>query len=119
MVLASPLLNKNGMTLAGAGFELTGAAIERFRQAGIAVIAVEGGDGGRYVELENIASKLPFLFRRQADNSFMMGLQAILAKYYTEKMAALKAEEEAVQLAKQTLEQAAAETAKASSRGTE
>ena len=115
MVLAEPLLYKNGMTLAGAGFELTGAAIERFRLAGVAVVAVEGGDAGRYVELERIASKLTFLFRRQTGNAFMMGLQGILAKHYAEKMAALNAAEEEARLAKQALAQAAVETAKASS----
>jgi len=101
MVLAEPLLYKNGMTLAGAGFELTGAAIERFRLAGIAVVVVEGDDAGRYVELEHIASKLTFLFRRQTKNAFMMGLQGILAKHYAKKIAMLQAAEEEAQLAKQ------------------
>ena len=116
MVLAEPLLYKNGMTLAGAGFELTGAAIERFRQAGAAVVVVEGGDAGRYVELENIASNLTFLFRRQTENSFMMGLQGILAKHYAGKIAALKAAEEEARLAEQALAQTAAETDGASDR---
>ena len=119
MVLAEPLQYKNGMTLAGAGFELTGAAIERFRLAGVTVVVVEGGDAGRAVELENIASKLTFLFRRQTGNTFMMGLQGILAKHYAEKIAALSAAEEEAQLARQALAQAAAETAKASDRGKE
>jgi len=110
MVLAEPLLYKNGMTLAGVGFELTGAAIERFRLAGVAVVVIEGGDGGSYVELEHIASRLTFLFRRQTENSFMMGLQGILAKHYAEKIAALNAAEEEAQLAKQ---------AEASNRGQE
>jgi len=118
MVLAEPLLYKNGMTLAGAGFELTGAAIERFRLAGVAVVVVEGGAGSRYVELEQIASKLTFLFRRQTENAFMMGLQGILAKHYAEKTAALKAAEEEAQVAKQTLAQETVETAKASGKGT-
>jgi hypothetical protein len=119
MVLAEPLLYKNGMTLAGAGFELTGAAIERFRLAGIAVVVVEGDGAGRYVELEHIASKLTLLFRRQTENPFMMGLQGILVKHYAERIAALKAAEEEAQLARQALAQAAVETAKASGRGKE
>jgi hypothetical protein len=113
MVLAEPLLYKNGMTLAGIGFELTEAAIERFRLAGAAVVVVEGGGVGRYAEWERIASKLTFLFRRQTENPFMMGLQGILAKHYGEKIAALKAAEEEAQLAKQALAQAAVETVKA------
>ena len=101
MVLAEPLLYKKGMTLAGAGFELTGAAIERFRLAGVTVVVVEGDGAGRYAELEQIASKLPFLFRRQTENAFMMGLQGILAKHYSEKIAALNAAAEEAQLARQ------------------
>ena len=119
MVLAEPLLYKNGMTLAGTGFELTGAAIERFRLAGVAAVVVEGGDASRYAELEHIASKLTFLFRRQTENAFMMGLQGILAKHYAEKIAALKAVEEEAQLVKQALAQTSIETAKASSLGKE
>ena len=119
MVLAEPLLYKNGMTLAGAGFELTAAAIERFRLAGAGILVVEGGDAGRYVELENIASRLAFLFRRQAENPFMMGLQGILAKYYAGRIAALKAAEEEAQLARQTLVQAAAEAGQAPGQGKE
>jgi len=113
MVLAEPLLYKNGMTLAGVGFELTEAALERFRQAGAAVVVVEGGDTGRYDELETIAVKLPFLFRRQTDNAFMMGMQGILAKHYAGKMAVLKAVDEEARLAKQAAVPAADEAAKA------
>ena len=121
MVLAEPLLRDDGITLAGVGFELTEAVIERFRQAGVSVIVVEGAGPGRSIELEQLASRLPMLFRRHAGNPFMMGLQGILAKHYAAKIAALKAAEEEARRAEQASAQAAAEeaaeTAAATDRG--
>ena len=106
MVLAEPLLRDDGIPLVGAGFELTDAVIERFRQMGVAVIVVAGNGPGRSVELARIASELPRLFRRQRANPFMMGLQGILSKHYARKIAELKAAEEEAKLAEQALAQA-------------
>ena len=99
MVLAQPVHKQDGPVLVGEGLTLTYAVIDRIRQAGVATVWVEGtplGPDGSVGDLRTLSGKLPFLFRRQKGNVFMMTLYSVFSRHFAHKIAAQQAREDAL-----------------------
>jgi len=99
MVLAQPVYRQDGPVLVGEGLTLTEAVIERIRQSGVATVWVEGtplGPDGSVGDLRTLSGKLPFLFRRQKDNVFMMTLYSVISRHFAHTIAEQQAREDAI-----------------------
>lgn len=110
MVLAQSVRRQDGLVLVGEGLALTDAVIDRIRQAGVATVWVEGtplGPDGGIGDLRTIAGRLPFLFRRQKANVFMMTLYSVISRHLARAMAEQQAREDAIiEAARQKAEEA-------------
>jgi hypothetical protein len=98
MVLARSVSRPDGLVLVGEGLTLTEAVIARIRSVGISTIWVEGnplGPEGDVGNLRVVAEKLPYLFRRQRNNVFMMTLCNVFARHFARKIAEQRALEDA------------------------
>ena len=99
MVLAQAVCRPDGLVLVGEGLTLTDTVIGRIRAAGIGMIWVEGnplGAGGSVGDLKAIADGLPYLFRRQKDNVFMMTLYSVLARHFARRITEQRALEDEI-----------------------
>lgn len=98
MVLAQAVCRPEGPVLVGEGQELTESLLDRIRAVGIGTIWVEGnplGPGGDVGNLRKVAESLPYLFRRQDGNVFMMTLCNVFARHFAKRMAEQQALEDA------------------------
>ena len=97
MVLAQAVSRPDGPVLVGEGQSLTESLIDRIRQAGIGTVWVEGnplgGDSG-VGNIRAITESLPFVFRRQKNNVFMMTLRNVFARHFARKLAEQQALED-------------------------
>ncbi len=88
MVLEKPVTRANGMTLIGAGTELTESLIQRLENMGIESVIVRGSplaatDGkGPYDEK---IERLDYLFRQYEADPWMKKVKAALVGYYQNK----------------------------------
>jgi hypothetical protein len=102
MILAKAATRADGMVLAGAGMQLTDAALNRLKDAGIASIVVKGrpmpslNTGG--IDLSKMKERLGHLFRKYQQNSLMWTLRNMIEQYLEQIIAmqeeALKLERE-------------------------
>ncbi len=90
MVLEKPVTRENGMTLIGAGTELTESLIQRLENMGIESVIVQGnplaaadGKGPYDAKIE----RLNHLFRQYKSDSWMQKVQAALVAHYQNKAA--------------------------------
>ncbi|GHV55275.1 hypothetical protein FACS1894206_09500 [Deltaproteobacteria bacterium] len=98
MVLAQAVSVGNGPVLVGEGLTLTEEIIGRMRAKGVSTIYVEGnplGPSGTVGNLRAAADRLPYLFRRQKDNVFMMTLCDVFARQFARRIAEQRAREDA------------------------
>ncbi len=111
MTLAKPVVRADGITLVGAGVELSEALIARFEQAAIGTISVKGTP----VQMDDLpgdtdygrrAARMDHLFRKHAGDPFMMTLKKVLSQYFRLKAAAVAAEAAAEAAAAETSEAA-------------
>ena len=104
MILAQAASRPDGVVLVGEGLVLTDEIIARIRQAGISTIWVEGnplGPAGDVGNLRIVAEKLPYIFRRQKNNVFMMTLFSVFTRHFAERLAEQQAlEDELIQRGK-------------------
>ena len=90
MVLAKPVQREDAMVLLAGGTELSTTLIKRLESMGVEQIVVEGNPvdmDGLLATSSRTADDLDRLFRKHADNEFMMKLKAHLAEYFLLKAA--------------------------------
>ncbi len=90
MVLEKPVTRENGMTLIGAGTELTESLIQRLENMNIESVIVQGNplasaDGKSAYDAK--IERLDYLFRQYEDDSWMKKVKAALVGHYQNKAA--------------------------------
>jgi hypothetical protein len=83
MILAKPILMKNGMILFGEGTELTENYIERIRDMAIEVIQIEGNSPSTESR-EQMLEKLEARFRPVEQQPHMMLLKRLVEEHIVE-----------------------------------
>jgi len=88
MKLAKAITKANGMAIVGSGVELTEALIDRLDGMGIDKIFIVGDAVSLSQNPSERALRLDHLFRRLADDAYMVKVKAHLREYFTIKAAA-------------------------------
>ena len=88
MILEKPVTRENGMTLVGAGTELTESLLQRLENMGIESIVVEGspltpdGENPYAAKIE----RLDHLFRQYTQDKWMQKVKATLVACFEKKL---------------------------------
>lgn len=97
MVLDKAVSSVDGMILAGEGYELTQAGIDRLKNSGVGSITVKGRPFPNLpdedINLETMRARLDFLFRKYRQDPLMWTFKNMVSQYLAGKIAAKAAEE--------------------------
>lgn len=87
MVLAKPVSRSDGIAVAAAGSELSESLLDRFDGMGVTHVVVEGepvkldGPPGA-TSFDKRLERLDFLFRKHADNDWMLQIKRLMDHYF-------------------------------------